>query len=73
MRRIKKPVISSITPQPMCDFTHAAIFLAIALYFPGVKQPGCDAGHPSHLAPRLKKEYNYTFASPSMSSRPVVG
>ena len=32
--------------------------------FPGVKRPGCDADHPSHLAPRLKKEQSYTSASP---------
>jgi len=26
------------------------------VYFPGLKQPGCDINHPPHIAPRLKKE-----------------
>ena len=26
-----------------------------------VKRPGCGVDHPPHLAPRLKKEYSYTF------------
>jgi len=32
--------------------------------FPGVKRPGRDVDHPPHLAPRLKKEYNYTSTPP---------
>jgi hypothetical protein len=28
--------------------------------FPGLKRPGHDVDHPPQLAPRLKKEYNYT-------------
>ena len=32
---------------------------------PGVKQPGCGVDHPPpSLAPRLKKEYRYTFTHP---------
>ena len=29
--------------------------------FPGVKRPRCGVDRPPHLAPRLKKEYSYTF------------
>ena len=29
--------------------------------FPVVKRPGRSVDHPSHLAPRLKKEYSYTY------------
>jgi hypothetical protein len=32
--------------------------------FPGVKRPGRGVDHPSHLPPRLKKEYSYTSTSP---------
>jgi len=32
--------------------------------FPGVKRPGRGVDHPLHLAPRLKKEYNYTISLP---------
>jgi hypothetical protein len=28
--------------------------------FPGVKLPGSAVDHPTHLVPRLKKEYGYT-------------
>jgi hypothetical protein len=29
-----------------------------------VKRPGRGVDHPPHIAPRLKKEYNYTFTPP---------
>ena len=29
--------------------------------FLGVRRPGRDVDHPHHLAPRLKKEYRYTY------------
>ena len=32
--------------------------------FPGVKCPGRGFDFPSHLAPRLKKEYSYTSTPP---------
>ena len=32
--------------------------------FPGVKRPGRGLDHPPHLAPRLKKEWSYTFTPP---------
>ena len=32
--------------------------------FPGVKRPGRGDNHPTHLAPKLKKEYGYTFTPP---------
>jgi hypothetical protein len=31
---------------------------------PGVERPGRCADHPPDLAPRLKKEYNYTSTPP---------
>ena len=34
--------------------------------FPGVKQPGRGVDQPPHLAPRLKKEYGYTFSPLSL-------
>ena len=32
--------------------------------FPRVKRPGGGVNHPLHLAPRLKKEYSYTYTPP---------
>jgi hypothetical protein len=32
--------------------------------FPGVKRPGRGVDHPSHLAPRLKKEKSYNCTPP---------
>jgi len=32
--------------------------------FLGIKRPGRGINHPPYLAPRLKKEYNYTATSP---------
>jgi len=32
-------------------------------YFPEVKRPGRGVDHPSHQAPKLKKEYSYTSTS----------
>jgi len=32
--------------------------------FPEVERPGRGVNHPSHLAPRLKKEWNYTSTPP---------
>ena len=39
----------------------------------GVKRPGRGVYHPPHIAPRLKKEYNYTSTPPSGPSWPVIG
>ena len=39
---------------------HPASYTVGTGYFPGEKRPGRGAGHPSHLAPRLKKESRYT-------------
>ena len=33
-------------------------------FFPGAKRSGRGVDHPPHLAPRLKKEYSYTFTPP---------
>jgi len=38
--------------------------------FPGVKRPGRRVDHSTHLAPRLKKEWNYFPCGPSW---PVLG
>ena len=35
---------------------HPASYIMGTGSFPGVKRPGCDVDHPSHLAPGLKKE-----------------
>jgi hypothetical protein len=32
--------------------------------FPWLKRPGRGVDHPPHLAPRLKKEWSYTFTPP---------
>ena len=44
--------------------------------FPWVKQSGCGVDYPPHLAPRLKKEQNYTFTPllghTSRSRRPLI-
>ena len=40
--------------------------------FPGVKRPGSGVNHPSQLAPRLKKEWSYTY-SRSAPSWPLPG
>jgi hypothetical protein len=40
--------------------------------FPGVKRTGRVLDHPPHLAPRLKKEYNYNH-HPSGHTLPVIG
>ena len=40
--------------------THPTCYTIGTGSFPGVKRPGRGVDHPPHLAPRLKKEYNYT-------------
>jgi hypothetical protein len=40
--------------------------------FPGLKRPERGAEHPSHLAPRLKKEQSY-ISTPVLGSWPVLG
>ena len=40
---------------------HAASYTMGIGPFPLVKRPARDANHPPQLAPRLKKEYSYTF------------
>jgi hypothetical protein len=35
---------------------HPASYTMVTASFPGVKRPRRGAGHPPHLAPRLKKE-----------------
>jgi len=40
--------------------THPASYTMDTGSFPGVKRAGRGVDHPPHLAPRLKKEYNYT-------------
>jgi hypothetical protein len=41
--------------------------------FPGVKRPGRGVNHPPHLAPRLKKDWNYISTSSSWASWTVLG
>jgi hypothetical protein len=36
---------------------HPASYTMVTRSFPGVKPPGRGAGHPLHLAPRLRKEF----------------
>ena len=43
---------------------HPASYTIVTGSFPAVKQPGLGVYHPPHLAPRLKKEYSYTFTPP---------
>jgi len=43
---------------------HPASYTMDTGSFPGVKRPGSGVDHPLHLAPRLKREYNYTFVPP---------
>ena len=44
--------------------SHPASCTMVTVSFPGLKWPGRCVDHPPHLAPRLKKEYNYTYAPP---------
>jgi len=44
--------------------SHPASYTMGTRSLPGVKQPGCGVDHPTHLAPRLKKEYSYTSTPP---------
>jgi len=43
---------------------HPASYTMGSGSFTGAKQPGRDAYHPPHLAPRLKKERSYTATLP---------
>jgi hypothetical protein len=43
-----------------CSF----LYNGYQLSFPGVKQLGHGVDHPTHLPPRLKKEYSYTYTPP---------
>ena len=51
---------------------HPASYTMDTASFPGVKRPGRGVDHPSHLAPRLKKEQSYIY-SPSGPSCQVKG
>jgi len=61
-------------PHPSRSFlgAHPASYTMGTGSFPGVKRPGRSVDHPLHLAPRLKKEYSYTYSSPGPSC-PVLG
>jgi len=39
--------------------------------FPRIKRPGRGVDHPPPLAPRLKKEYSYTY-TPTLSLRGLL-
>jgi len=43
---------------------HAASYTMGTGSFPGVKRPGVALTTHPHLAPRLRKEYSYTFTPP---------
>jgi len=36
----------------------------VSYLLPGVQRPGRGVDHPTHLAPRLKKEWSYTSTPP---------
>ena len=40
---------------------HLASYTMDTGSFPGVKRPGSGVDHPPYLAPKLKKQYIYTF------------
>jgi hypothetical protein len=42
---------------------HSASYTVGTGSFPGVKRPGRGVD-PTHIAPRLKKEYSYTYTPP---------
>ena len=47
-------------PVQTCPGAHPASCTMGTGSFLGVKRTGRDVDHPTHLAPRLKKEYKYT-------------
>ena len=51
------------TPVQTGPGAHPASYTKGTGSFPGVKRPGRGVDHPSHLVPRLKKEYSYTYTA----------
>jgi hypothetical protein len=51
-------------PVQTCPGANAPSYTGVIGPFLAVKRAGRGVDHPLHLAPRLKKEYNYTSAPP---------